>query len=432
MQALLSFDQAPPLSGPLRFFVTAPLFGVLAGLLLFVEGPALFASRWMPAALAMTHLLTLGFLVQVMFGALIQILPVMAGANLRRPALTAAVTHAGLTLGTLALAWGFVAGEPRFLTAGAGLLTVAVLIFLLASTYALWGVPSSSPTIRGLKVAFVGLSGVLALGVFLVFALQQGTAFSLPALVDLHAGWGLGGWSAVLLVAISYVVVPMFQLTPGYPARTSWWLPVAIFVLLLLWTLALVIESAMLVRLAKGLLALAGLVFCGLTLRLQAQRRRARADVTHRFWQLGLASGIVALLMLLTAALWPALADLDVWPIGFAIVLVVGGFLSFIIGMLYKIVPFLAWLHLQNQGKGQIPAPTMSKLLADARMQHQFMAHAVALGLLLLATIFPEWLARPAGLGVMLACGWLLFNLLDLVRRYRQCAREIAVKLAAP
>ena len=52
MPAALSFDQAPPISVPFRFFLTAPLFGIAAGLaLLFGDGNAL-ASRWEPLALA--------------------------------------------------------------------------------------------------------------------------------------------------------------------------------------------------------------------------------------------------------------------------------------------------------------------------------------------------------------------------------------------
>ena len=39
MQALLSFEQSPPISAPLRFFLTAPLFGMLAGALLLWGGP---------------------------------------------------------------------------------------------------------------------------------------------------------------------------------------------------------------------------------------------------------------------------------------------------------------------------------------------------------------------------------------------------------
>ena len=81
MQALLSFEQAPPLNAPLRFFLTAPLFGVIAGLLLLLEGEGVLLSRWSPSALALTHLLTLGFMLQIMIGALIQVLPVVSGEN---------------------------------------------------------------------------------------------------------------------------------------------------------------------------------------------------------------------------------------------------------------------------------------------------------------------------------------------------------------
>ena len=62
MQALLAFEQGPPVAVPARFFLTAPLYLVLAGVLLAFEGQAVFASRWTPAALALTHLLTLGFM----------------------------------------------------------------------------------------------------------------------------------------------------------------------------------------------------------------------------------------------------------------------------------------------------------------------------------------------------------------------------------
>ena len=87
MQALLSFDQSPPLDAPIRFFLTAPAFGILAGLLVLWSGwsgSASFASRWTPHVLALTHLITAGFMLQVMLGAMIQIFPVVAGANMDR------------------------------------------------------------------------------------------------------------------------------------------------------------------------------------------------------------------------------------------------------------------------------------------------------------------------------------------------------------
>lgn len=430
MQALLSFENAPPFAGPLRFFLTAPLFAMLAGGLLLVDGSDLFLSRWSPAVLAVTHLLTLGFMLQIMLGALIQVLPVVAGANLARPLRVAAIVHAGLSVGTLLLVGGFYFSRPLLLTSGAGLLALAVAYFLFVTGRALFGVPSTSPTIRGLKLSLVSLFAVVALGVLMAQGMAEGWALPLATLADLHAAWGLGGWAGVLLAAMAYVVVPMFQLTPGYPARPGWLFPVVIVALLGVWSGAVLFELPLFVALCQALLALAGLAFAGLTWRLQGQRRRARADETYRYWQLGLGSAIAALFMLLAAVLWPALADWPGWTLLFGILLVAGAFIPFICGMLYKIVPFLAWLHLQNQGQGKFPAPNMNKILSDLAMLRQFRVHALALALLLGAVIVPDWLARPAGLFFLLAQGGLCFNLFVAVRRYRAHGAEIRDKLA--
>lgn len=430
MQALLSFEKAPPLAAPLRFFLTAPLFIVLAGLLVAYEGPALFASRWMPGTLAVTHLLTIGFMLQVMLGALIQILPVVAGANLAWPLGIARLVHPGLSLGALLLAAGFYFAQPGLLSAAALLLGLTVLFYVATSGWSLFRVPSTSPTIRGLKLAWLGLTGVVALGVVLALALAQGWSLPLAALTDLHAGWGLGAWAGVLLASISYVVVPMFQLTSGYPARPSWWFPVVMLALVLLWSLAVFADWLLLARLCQGLAALAGMAFAGLTLRLQAKRRRARSDATYRYWQLGLFSSLLALALLLLAALWPAVAERDGWPLLFGILLIAGGFVAFIIGMLYKILPFLAWMHLQNSGQAKVPAPAMNKILADRDMHWQMWAYAAGFVLLLAAVFLPDWLARPAGLAFALAGGWLWWNLFGAARRYRLHLGEIEAKLA--
>lgn len=414
---MLSLDRAPPFAAPLRFFLGAPLFVALAGLLVAFDGGMVFASRWTPAALAATHLITVGGLLQVMLGALIQVLPVVAGASLARPLGLARVVHGGLVLGTLGLAGGFYFARPAALIGGALLLAGAVAAFLVAAAQALAGVPSTSPTIRGVKLALAGLAGTVGLGGLL--ALGLGNALPLPYgdLADLHAAWGFAAWAGILLAAMAYVVVPMFQLTPGYPARPSWLFPRLIALAVLGWSLALAVGRPELARLAQLLLAGLGLVFCGLTWRLQKQRRRARVDATTRYWQGGLLASSAALGMLAAAALLPPLAALSAWPALFAILLGLGGFFSFIAGMLYKILPFLAWLHLQNAG---VAAPPMNRLLDDAQGLRQARAWFAALGLLLAAALAPRWLALPAGLALAGAALWLERQLFGAWRNYRR------------
>jgi hypothetical protein len=431
MQALLSFDKAPPFAAPLRFFITAPLFGLLAGLLLVWEGPSLLVSRWTPGTLAITHLLTIGFMLQTMLGALIQILPVVAGVNLANPLAVSRWLHVGLSGGALLLAAGFLFGMPDALTGGAMVLGVTIGGFLLVVMLPLFRVPSTSPTIGGLKLAMLGLAGTVALGVLLALALAWGWPVALLILADLHAAWGLGAWAGVLLAAMAYVVVPMFQLTPGYQARPSWWFPVLMFACVVFWSVAVLFEIPLVGQLAQLVASLLGLAFCVVTLRLQSKRRRARPDATYRYWQLGLGCAIFALFSGLTVTLWPAVANSNEWPILFGILLIGGGFISFIVGMLYKIVPFLAWLHLQNLGESKVPAPAMNKILAEKAMQRQMICQALAIVLAVGAVFSPDWLARPAGLIFVVANAFLIWNLAGAVRRYRQHALLIAEKLAA-
>lgn len=432
MQNALSFESAPPFTAPLRFFLTAPLFAVLSGLLVFMEGSALFASRWTPGALAATHLLTVGFMLQIMLGALIQILPVVAGAQLARPVAVATVVHAGLTLGGLALAGGLYFGFPDWLVAAAVLLGFSVLVFLVATVRALIGLPTSSPTVLGLKLSLPGLLGVLVTGLVLALSLAWGWAIPLADLVNLHAAWGLGAWAGVLLVAVAFVVVPMFQLTPGYAARPAWVLPLLMTLALLSWSVAFWQEWPLLVRSALTLLAGSGLAFAAITLRLQAKRRRARVDATARYWQGGLALAIFGLFFVLTAAIRPDALAYDRVPLLVGVLLLVGAFMSFINGMLYKILPFLAWLHLQNSNPPGIAVPNMNKLLSDGAMQRQMQAHGLAVLFLCAAVFFPEELARPAGLVLALASGSLWWNLFGVVRRYRVHQKLVAMKAPAP
>lgn len=431
MQGLLSFDQSPPLGAPLRFFLTAPLFGVLAGLLLLIEGPDLLISRWTPAALAMLHLMTLGFMMQVVFGALIQVLPVVAGANIEKSERVATLVHFFLSAGTILLAAGFWFGLTLCLNLGAGCLTLAVLVFLLATGRAMLPVPSSSPTIRGIKVALFGLAGVLLLGVFLVHGLQAGMTISLVALTDLHAGWGFAAWGGVLVMAMAYVVVPMFQLTPAYSSRTAWAVPLLLLALVVFWSLAVVWQLDTIVQFSKAGVAILGVVFAVWTLRLQSRRRRAKRDAHSAYWQLSMVCLILACFFMLTAAMVPALGEWDGRDFMFALLLLPGAFVSCITGMMYKIVPFLSWLHLQNQGQGKVMAPNVNRLLPERDAMRQFLFHCSTLFLSLGAVVFPDFLSRLAGLGLGLSMLWLAWNVYSVIKRYRQFSAEILRTLEA-
>lgn len=429
--ASLSYEQAPPFSLPLRFFLSAPLFAAAAGGLLLWQGEAVFASRWMPATLAITHLITVGFMLMVMLGGLLQVLPVVVGVQLVAVRRLGPLLHAALVVGAVLLPLAFLRGSPWMFSLAGALLGCCVLLFLLAAWRGVLRVAQNSAAVLGIRLSLFGLGVTAALGAALALGLGAGWPLPYLALTDLHAAWGLAAWAGMLLAALSYLVVPMFQLTPAYAPRFPALLLGSVAVGVGAWSLGMVLDAAGWLTIAAAALALAGTAYAGYTLRLLAQRRRARRDSSLYFWWLGLATALPAAAMPLLAMGFPALAARSEWALAFGVLLGVGGFMSVMSGMLYKIVPFLAWLHLQDLGRARRKVPAMGTLLPEAGMKRHLNCHLLAVGLLLSAVVWPAGLARVAGLA-LLCSGFCLFaNLWGAALAYRRAAAEIAKTAAA-
>ena len=420
MQRILSFEQGPPLSGPLRFFLTAPLFLALAALLLLWQAEAGLASRWAPATLALTHLLTLGMLAMAMVGALLQILPVVAGVEVARPRLTATVVHLCLAAGTLLLAAGFVSGQALLfqlalplLLAGFGWLLAAVLLGMLRAQPA-----GAAATVTAIRLALVSLLLTAGLGAALASVFAWGVALPVMLLTDLHAAWGLLGWVGLLVIGVAYQVIPMFQVTPQYPRRVTAWLAWAAFALLAAWS---ALSAAGIGGRWPGVpLAAAFGGFAALTLYLLAKRKRPKPDVTTLFWALAMASLLLGALLY---CLPPHLFG-EAQPLLLGILFIVGFAASAVNGMLYKIVPFLVWYHLQSvPGLERKAVPNVRQIVGERAALLQFGLHFAGCALLAAAVAGPAALARPAAFLLAVSACQLGVNPAGAARLYRRlCA----------
>ena len=432
MQPGLSFEQAPPISVPFRFFLTAPLFGMAAGLLLLWQGPQAFVSRWTPVALALTHLLAVGFMLQAMCGALLQMLPVAAGANIWQPRRVTHLTHAGLTIGTLLLVAGFLGETALLFRIAVPFMTISLGAFALIVLIALFRTPAKGPTIVSLRIAVFGLVVTIALGATLASAFGWQLALPLTEITHVHAAWGLGGWSMLLVASVAYLVVPMFQLTPPYPAWLTRSFSVTLFFLLAAWSITwLPLQRPAGLQVALGCAAaLLAMIFAVVTLRLQSQRRRKVTEPTLLFWRLAMFVLVVATVVVVLQQLNPGVEDYAGLPFLLGVLLMVGVFMPVISGMLYKIMPFLNWMHLQKIGKPGLVVPNMRQMISEPRMMMQFRLHLAALILLLGAVPFP-WLVYPGGAALIASCIWLEWNLIVATRNYARFSSELEARLEA-
>jgi hypothetical protein len=423
MQRALAFDDTPALSVPLPFLLAAPWFALAAALLLLWQGEAALATRWSPVTVALTHLLTLGFLGMSMAGALLQLLPVVADFAIPRIRLVAHAAWAGLACGAPLLAAALLAGVPALFGAAALMLGLPLLALLIALGCALArrASPGALPMIAGMRLAVPALGVTAALGLSLAAFFAGGPALPVVMLADLHAAWGLLGWVAVLVAAVAFQVIPMFQATPTYPRALAYVLPPAIALLLAACSAAAALRPAWR-RLPGPALALCLAAFACVTLYLLYKRKRPAPDVTTLYWRLSMAS----LLACVALYLWPG--EDSNWRALLLGVLFIAGFaMSAVNGMLYKIVPFLLWYHLAQAGVARGAVPGVNAWIAERGAKWQFRWHAAAVAALAAAVLAPV-LARAAAVVFALACAWLALALSQAALRYRRILAKSALE----
>lgn len=418
----LNTEQAPPISVPLRFFAAAPLFLLLAGLILVSSAYNPFVYIHSPALLAATHCITLGFMAMVMMGAMQQILPVVIGSPMPASRLTAWITFLPLIFGALLLPAGFMLGKQVLLNLAWPLLGFAFISFISASLISLALSPAHNPTRTAILLSILALSGAIALGMLLAYGYATGSLLPYAKLATAHISLALGGWALLLIVGVSYQVVPMFQLTPNYPVWLVNGLTPAIFIVLLLSLLSILLEPRPLwvVIVAQSLFWFLAGCFAVATLRLQSKRRRRVVDATLSFFRLGMMSLLCAALFALATLLFPAIDHLGTVS---AVLFLLGFAMSLMHGMLYKIVPFLVWFHLFRGGvKGGVP--NMKEIIPETWMWRHLWLHRCTL----LAALFAPWWNAAAwlvALGLLLQGMLLGYTQVISITVYRRAQKRI-------
>lgn len=410
----LRLDQAPPLHLPLRFFLTAPVFGVGAGLLLAWKGADLLLTPWSFPTLALAHLITLGFLTMVMMGALYQITPVLAATPVPGTGLVWMV-HLGLACGLAALSLWLLTGAP-FLKwlAVAGLLP-AFLIFLGQMALALRRAPTWNATVYSIALAVTALALAIFLG--LVFVGEYAALWQLPArraLATAHVYLALGGWVATLITGVGYAVIPMFYLSGVFPAHLTWLVLAFQLLLLISGPLVAFLAPSPLWHLLPLLIAASATgVFTFAIVRALRGRKRRITDSTLRYWQTGIACAPLSLAALAVFILHPH----PRWLMAFGVLFLLGFAMSIISGMLYKIVAFLVWLHRFSKMAGRMDVPLLRDIIPPRPAALQWWSHLSMLGLLVVAALTGhDGLARAGGLALALSCGGLFLILLRAAR----------------
>ena len=407
----LSLDQAPPIEVILRFFLTIPIFGVLAAVaVLFADSHMLL--QWdTPAAVAVVHLLMLGVAAMAMVGALFQMLPVIAGASISKPLYHARWIHLLMVVGIVLLSASFYFDRYILMHPAVPLLvgSLGFVIYLMLSK--LFKVENKTASVKGMiiSVASLGFGILFALALTAIF-MDFDIGLDPIVLRSVHIHFMLFGWIGVLVMAVAFQVIEMFYVTPPYPREVTDLFPLAVFVLLVLFfAVSYIMPEAG--AMMDILLDFIYFIFAAVTLGRLSRRKRPVADATVLMWR-------TAMISLAAASVTNLLSNfIYTETLISAAALLFGYFvLSVIFAMSYKIVPFLVWFHLN--AKGVIECPMMGDIIPSKRAMAHLWIHwgLLAAGAALTVTPY-AWKA----VGAVMAAEFLLYgaNLVRAAKTYQ-------------
>lgn len=374
-----------------------------------------------PAALAIVHLFALGWLTQVMLGALVQFVPVLAARPLAFPCLALPALLASSS-GTLALAGGFLSldgtgiARPFFLLGpaalGLGFTMLAVMILPTLVTRQNLHLAE----VRMVLLALAGLAGLWLSGVAMVMTLVGSSlAVDLGQVLPLHMMFGIGGFLTVAAFGVSYKLFAMFLLAPeaaGWQRRWVFALA-ALMAGLMLGGLLMLGDGGNITPLLTGVSAIA-LTGCALYLgeirRLWRARRRPSPELNMSWSRVALAFLALSVLMLPLAIMkGGALAGATVFAA------LVGWLSTLTLAQMIRITAFLTWIQIFAPLIGRCKVPVVQQLtsLRSATWGLALWSLSSGIGTLSLLTGFHPGF-RLALYGLLIAAMQILYELVAI------------------
>lgn len=415
MYAGVSLDQAPPEDIPFRFFLTAPIFGVMAGLLIAFNGESLFSSSWDLEVVALTHVITLGWLTSIMIGSFYQMVPVLVGGTVPY-IFFSRVVHAVFTIGVLLIIWGLYSFTSLALHGGTFLLLLAFVFFIVQLGVALFRVKPDRPTVVAMMISLTSLAVTVIMGILFAgnYAGWWAVSMERGQMIGIHLTFGLFGWVTTLIMGVGFHVIPMFYLTPVFPVDKAKKTLKLMTLSLVLVPLSLFFDFNTFWLILAGIPGFSAMiVFVRTTRDMFNKRKRKVMDTTIRCWQMGLISLPLSLGFLLLYQIWP----ISAFAFIFAFFFLIGFALSVTSGMLYKIVPFLVWFHRFSMLIGKVPVPLLKDISPDKSARLQWKSLTTTVIILVLAVIVNSDIAlRLGGLLLAISSLHLFINLVKMVR----------------
>lgn len=374
---------SPPFKIVVKYFIAAIISFIIFNLMLVIDYKSISGHHFQPKILSINHILTLGFITMIIFGAMFQLVPVVLEVKLFSTIL-AEIQFWIYTFGVILLTYKFYYFSSNLsFVLPALLLSLAMVIFTINIVISMTKVKKWNITGSYLASALFWLL-ITALAGYLLAKNLDKPFIKINHLqyLKLHAITAFVGWVSLVVMGVSFKLIPMFTLSHGYKLTLAKWSFVLINIGLLGINWIMHYPDTGFYNLIFGVLIFAGIILYLIQILIISKKRiRKKLDIGLKF------SAFAFIMMGFSSLLnfsflffnYESIKNLTLLY-GFTVLV---GYVSFlIVGQMYKIVPFLVWYHKYSSKVGLQQVPMLKDMFNEKLAEIQF--YLMIAGLVLL------------------------------------------------
>jgi len=361
MQQVAS-KNAPSPSLVIPHFAAGAFLWLMAIVLIAIYPDSFSQHYFSPKLLAITHLVVLGWISMIIFGALYQLIPVILEVKLFSEKL-AQISFYTLILGTLLLSYSFWSSQLKTtLHVAVAFLLIAIVLFAINVFFTATKAEKQSIEKKFIITSITWLFLTVSLGILAAFNLSESfLTINHLELLKIHAHWGIFGWFLQLIIGVGSKLLPMFMVSHHLNTKKLNFAFVTINLGIIAGTIEFFVPSSILLYFSVAIIVAGVLSF--LSYLFEAYQKRIKKSLDKGMKQSLMAFLILIIPMFMMIGLQFNLPNITFFKtelsLAYGVTLLMGFISSLIMGQTYKTLPFIVWLKVYKNkvGKGNIPFP---------------------------------------------------------------------------
>ncbi len=399
----LATDMAPPFILVAHYFIAGAIFYMITAFVLPFYANDISGYFLSSSIASLMHLYLLGFVMMVIFGAMYQLIPVV----LEIPIFSKDFAYVQFYLfvsGILIFTFGlWDETYTQIIPYGALLMYLSMLIFVANVFLTYKNIIRWDIVAKFILASNLFLTIGVTIGFIIALSLIYGYSVDILELVQMHIATTIFGYVIMTIMGVGMILLPMFSLSHGFKQKAIEMAFYAIIIGLLLFLIGTIVGN--------DILKFSGVFFCTIAIFLALYQMylifSTRIRKQNDFWAKNMMASFVTLIISFLMLLAGIVTQNETFYILFGFTLFFGFFTFFIVGHIYKILPFLVWYQRYSPLVGKIKVPMLNDMVKEKVADIQFWMTLIGLLLAIFAIGFKITLLFEIG-AVIMGVGTLL------------------------